>query len=34
MIGIAYDFGKPKDGTLVIKFYIVICEKIDISLSI
>ena len=27
MIGIAYDFGKPKDGTLVIKFYIVICEK-------
>lgn len=27
MIGIAYDFGKPKDWALVIKFYIVICEK-------
>ena len=27
MIGIAYDFGKPKDWALVIKLYIVICEK-------
>ena len=27
MIDIAYDFGKPKDGAVVINFYIVICEK-------
>ena len=27
MIDIANDFGKPKDGAVVINFYIVICEK-------
>lgn len=27
MIDIAYDFGKPKDGAVVINFYIVICKN-------
>lgn len=27
MIGIAYDYGKPKDGSVIIRFYIVLMEN-------